>query len=172
MPGAAKSKNPDAGISGRSSAAGDTNKPTKPKKPTKAQALFNLVRENRAQWPALNCVDDTLLTEWAKLRTRKGASSEQRALNTIEKTLEELRTVHGIAPDTALAAQCDAGWATVKVEYFVKNRPNMSYTGNQQPAQNQRREIHVARQASELSEDQMAELKAQREALKNMTKDL
>lgn len=108
-----------------------TEKP-KPKKPTKAQALFNLIRENPEQWPALNCVDDNLLMEWAKLRTRKGASSEQRALNTIEKTLQELRTVHGIAPDTALAAQCDAGWATVKVEYLVKNGRGMSYTGQKQ----------------------------------------
>lgn len=106
-----------------------TTEQQKPKKLSKAQALFNLVRENAQKWPALNCVDDELLSEWARLRTRKGASSEDRALNTIEKTLEELRTIHGIAPDAALAAQCDSGWTTVKVEYFVKNGRGMSYAG-------------------------------------------
>lgn len=138
----------------------------KPKKPTKAQALVDLVRENPEQWPALNCVDDNLLTEWAKLRTRKGASSEQRALNTIEKTLQELRTVHGIAPDTALAAQCDAGWATVKVEYLVKNgRPMAAPVKSGAPCPTSAPLVPLA---SEMTEEQR---EASRARIKAMTKD-
>lgn len=98
------------------------------KKLTKAELLANKVRCNNESYPALNCIDDELLLEWAKLRTRKGASDSDRALNRIESTLETLRTTGNTAPDFAISKQCDAGWTTVEVDYFVKGNSN---TGQQ-----------------------------------------
>ena len=100
----------------------------KVKKLTKAELLAKKVRDNSEDYPALNCIDDELLTEWAKLRTRKGASDSDRALSRIETTLETLRTYDQIAPDYAIGKQCDAGWTSIEVDYFVK--PKLS-TGQQ-----------------------------------------
>ena len=94
------------------------------KKLTKAELLFNKVRSNLDMYPTLFCIDDELLLEWAKLRTKKGASDSGRALRRIEETLNELKCSHGIHPGFAISKQCDAGWTTVEVDYFVK--------GNQQ----------------------------------------
>jgi hypothetical protein len=94
------------------------------KKLTKAELLFKKVRDNSESYPALNCIYDELLTEWAKLRIRKGASDSDRALSRIETTLETLRNTHAIAPDYAIGKQCDSGWTSIEVDYFVK--------GNQQ----------------------------------------
>lgn len=91
------------------------------KKLTKAELLAKKVRDNSEAYPALNCIDDELLLEWSKLRTRKGASDSDRALKRIEATLETLRTTGNTAPDYAISKQCDAGWTTVEVDYFVKN---------------------------------------------------
>ena len=91
------------------------------KKLTKAELLAKKVRDNSEAYPALNCIDDELLLEWAKLRTKKGASDSDRALNRIEATLETLRTTGNTAPDYAISKQCDAGWTTVEVDYFVKS---------------------------------------------------
>lgn len=101
------------------------------KKLTKAELLAKKVRDNSESYPALNCIDDELLTEWAKLRTKKGASDSCRALNRIEKVLETLRYTHAIAPDHAIGKQCDAGWTSIEVDYFVKgnsstNQPTKS----------------------------------------------
>tara|TARA_R100000541_G_scaffold30953_2_gene39877 strand:+ start:20193 stop:20921 length:729 start_codon:yes stop_codon:yes gene_type:complete len=91
------------------------------KKLTKAELLAKKVRDNSEVYPALNCIDDELLLEWSKLRTRKGASDSDRALKRIEATLETLRTTGNTAPDYAISKQCDAGWTTVEVDYFVKS---------------------------------------------------
>lgn len=98
------------------------------KKLTKAELLVKKIRSEPNHYPALNCIDDELLTEWAKLRTRKGASDSGRALNRIEKVLETLRYTHAIAPDYAIGKQCDAGWTSIEVDYFVKGN---SSTGQQ-----------------------------------------
>ena len=99
----------------------DKEKAAPQKKLTKAELLAKKVRDNSESYPALNCIDDELLLEWSKLRTRKGASDSDRALNRIEATLETLRTTGNTAPDYAISRQCDAGWTTVEVDYFVKN---------------------------------------------------
>lgn len=91
------------------------------KKLTKAELLAKKVRDNSEFYPALNCIDDELLLEWAKLRSKKGASDSDRALNRIESTLETLRTNGNTAPDYAISKQCDAGWTTIEVDYFVKS---------------------------------------------------
>ena len=91
------------------------------KKLTKAELLAKKVRDNSEAYPALNCIDDELLLEWAKLRTKKGASDSDRALNRIESTLETLRTTGNTAPDYAISKQCDSGWTTIEVDYFVKS---------------------------------------------------
>ena len=98
------------------------------KKLTKAELLAKKVRDNSEDYPALNCIDDELLTEWAKLRTKKGASDSDRALGRIETTLQTLRTYNQIAPDYAIGKQCDAGWTSIEVDYFVKGN---SSTGQQ-----------------------------------------
>lgn len=90
------------------------------KKLTKAELLVQKVRSEPNHYPALNCIDYELLTEWAKLRTKKGASDSGRALNRIEKVLETLRYTHAIDPDHAIGKQCDAGWTSIEVDYFVK----------------------------------------------------
>lgn len=96
------------------------------KKLTKAELLFKKVRDNSESYPALNCIDDELLTEWSKLRTRKGASDSDRALSRIETTLETLRTYDQIAPDYAIGKQCDAGWTTIEADYscFTRAKPS------------------------------------------------
>ena len=94
------------------------------KKLTKAELLAKKVRDNSEAYPALNCIDDELLLEWAKLRSKKGASDSDRALNRIEATLETLRTTGNTAPDYAISKQCDAGWTTIEVDYFVKGNSN------------------------------------------------
>lgn len=98
------------------------------KKLTKAELLVKKVRDNSESYPTLNCIDDELLTEWSKLRTRKGASDSDRALGRIETTLQTLRTHNQIAPDYAIGKQCDSGWTTIEVDYFVKGNSN---TGQQ-----------------------------------------
>lgn len=98
------------------------------KKLTKAELLAKKVRDNPEAYPALNCIDDELLLEWAKLRSKKGASDSDRALNRIESTLETLRTTGNTAPDYAISKQCDSGWTTIEVDYFVKGNSN---TGQQ-----------------------------------------
>lgn len=98
------------------------------KKLTKAELLAKKVRDNSEAYPALNCIDDELLLEWSKLRTKKGASDSDRALKRIESTLETLRTTGNTAPDYAISKQCDAGWTTIEVDYFVKGNSN---TGQQ-----------------------------------------
>jgi hypothetical protein len=99
-----------------------SNTPAKPKL-TKADKLFQKVRQNPEKFVCLNCIDDDLLSEWAKLRVKKNASDSDRALNAIESTLETLRTTMGIAPDQAIARQCDRGWTTVELEYFQNQKP-------------------------------------------------
>jgi hypothetical protein len=103
------------------------------KKLTKAELLFKKVRDNSESYPALNCIDDELLTEWSKLRTRKGASDSDRALSRIETTLETLRTYDQISPDYAIGKQCDAGWTSIEVDYFVKGNSstNQQLTAHQ-----------------------------------------
>lgn len=91
------------------------------KKLTKAELLAKKVRDNSEAYPALNCIDDELLLEWSKLRTKKGASDSDRALKRIESTLETLRTTGNTAPDYAISKQCDSGWTTIEVDYFVKS---------------------------------------------------
>lgn len=98
------------------------------KKLTKAELLAKKVRDNPEAYPALNCIDDELLLEWAKLRSKKGASDSDRALKRIESTLEALRTTGNTAPDYAISKQCDSGWTTIEVDYFVKGN---SSTGQQ-----------------------------------------
>lgn len=98
------------------------------KKLTKAEVLFNKVRSNIDMYPTLFCIDDALLLEWSKLRSRKGASDSDRALNTIEATLNKLKTFHDIHPGYAIGKQCDAGWTSIEVDYFVKGNSN---TGQQ-----------------------------------------
>ena len=98
------------------------------KKLTKAELLFNKVRSNLDMYPTLFCIDDELLLEWAKLRSKKGASDSNRALSRIEETLNELKCSHDIHPGYAISKQCDAGWTTVEVDYFVKGNSN---TGQQ-----------------------------------------
>jgi len=107
----------------------------KPKRKAKAQKLADMVLSKPEQWPCLNCLGGEILEEWAKLRSRKGASDSERALNTIEQTLETLRTQHGIAPDQAIAEQLDSGWTTVKVEYFER-RKNQQQADGIAPAPN------------------------------------
>ncbi|MBL4940053.1 MAG: DUF4373 domain-containing protein [Colwellia sp.] len=98
------------------------------KKLTKAELLFNKVRLNKDKYPELNLVCDELLTEWSKLRCKKGASDSERALLRIESTLYELKYSHDIHPGWAISKQCDAGWTSVEVDYFVKGNSN---TGQQ-----------------------------------------
>ena len=98
------------------------------KKLTKAEVLFNKVRSNIDMYPVLNLVVDDLLIEWAKLRTKKGASDSDRALNNIENTLNDLKGLHNIHPGFAIGKQCDAGWTSIEVDYFVKVNSN---TGQQ-----------------------------------------
>lgn len=97
----------------------------KPKKKTKAQQLVDKVR-SKQELSCLNSVGEEVLSEWAKLRTSKKASSTDRALNTIEKALAELWYQHKIHPQQAIEAQCDAGWATIKVEYLANKGGNSS----------------------------------------------
>lgn len=103
-----------------------TEKPKAGRPKTKSQKLADRVRGNPEQWPCLNCLDAELLDEWATLRIRKNASHSDRALNTIEHTLETLRTIHGIPPDQAIAEQLDSGWTTVKVDYFERRKNQQS----------------------------------------------
>lgn len=98
------------------------------KKLTKAELLVEKVRSDVNHYPMLNKLDDELLTEWAKLRTRKGASDSPRALLRIEKVLSTLDYTHSIEPDYAIGKQCDAGWTTIEVDYLVKGN---SSTGQQ-----------------------------------------
>ena len=98
------------------------------KKLTKAEMLFNKVRSDMDMYPVLNLIDNELLIEWSKLRSRKGASDSDRALNTIEATLNKLKTFHDIHPGFAISKQCDAGWTSIEVDYFVKGN---SSTGQQ-----------------------------------------
>jgi len=100
----------------------DNNTPARPKL-TKADKLVQKVRQNPEKFVCLNCVDDELLTEWARLRVKKNASDSDRALNKIESVLETLRTSMDIAPDQAIARQCDRGWTTVELEYFQNSKP-------------------------------------------------
>ena len=87
---------------------------------TKAEKLVKRVRDNSEKWAALNCIDDGLLLEWAQLRYKKQTSDSDRAITTINNTLEDLRFNYGVSPDKAIGEQCDSGWKTVKVEYFNK----------------------------------------------------
>jgi hypothetical protein len=96
------------------------------KKLTKAEVLFNKVRSNIDMYPVLNLVVDDLLIEWAKLRTKKGASDSSRALNNIENTLNDLKSLYNIHPGFAIGKQCDAGWTSIEVDYFVKGNSNTS----------------------------------------------
>lgn len=98
------------------------------KKLTKAELLVQKVRSEPNHYPALNCIDDELLTEWAKLRTKKGASDSPRALLRIEKTLETLRYSHAISPDYAIEKQCDSGWTSIEVSYFTGRNSGASQT--------------------------------------------
>lgn len=90
------------------------------KKLTKAELLVKKIRSDLHQYPLLNKLDDELLLEWAKLRTRKGASDSGRALNRIEKVLSTLSYTHAFEPDYAIGKQCDSGWTSIEVDYFVK----------------------------------------------------
>ena len=128
--GAGDSPTPSAGAAPRTSnSIKPIIEPTAPQKRlTKAELLVQKVRSEPNHYPALNCIDDELLTEWAKLRTKKGASDSGRALNRIENVLETLRYTHAIAPDHAIGKQCDAGWTSIEVDYFVKGNSN---TGQQ-----------------------------------------
>ena len=94
------------------------------KKLTKAELLVQKVRSEPNHYPLLNKLDDELLLEWAKLRTRKGASDSGRALNRIEKVLSTLSYTHAFEPDYAIGKQCDAGWTSIEVDYFVKGNSN------------------------------------------------
>ena len=98
------------------------------KKLTKAQSLEVRVRTFNHEYPQLNCLDDELLIEWSKLRSKKGASDSHRALKRIESTLKTLISDHGISPTHAIGKQCDAGWTSIEVDYFVKGNSN---TGQQ-----------------------------------------
>ena len=98
------------------------------KRLTKAELLVQKVRSEPNHYPLLNKLDDELLLEWAKLRTRKGASDSGRALNRIEKVLSTLSYTHAFEPDYAIGKQCDAGWTSIEVDYFVKGNSN---TGQQ-----------------------------------------
>jgi hypothetical protein len=97
----------------------------KPKKKTKAEQLIEKVR-SKQELTCLNSVGEEVLSEWARLRTSKKASSTDRALSTIEKALAELWYQHKIHPQQAIEAQCDAGWATIKVEYLANKGANNS----------------------------------------------
>lgn len=94
------------------------------KKLTKAELLVKKIRDNKDKYLSLNCINTDLLLEWSKLRCKKGASDSDRALVRIESTLSDLQCLHNIAPDHAIGKQCDAGWTSIEVDYFVK--------GNQQ----------------------------------------
>ena len=98
------------------------------KKLTKAELLVNKIRSEPSCYQSLNCLDDELIIEWAKLRCKKGASDSNRALSRIESTLEALRYNYEISPDQAISKQCDAGWTSIEVDYFVKGNSN---TGQQ-----------------------------------------
>jgi hypothetical protein len=98
------------------------------KKLTKAELLVKKIRDNAESYPTINFINDDLLTEWAKLRTKKGASDSDRALKRIQETLNELKYTHGIDPVVAIGKQCDAGWTSLEVDYFVKGRQS---TGQQ-----------------------------------------
>ena len=98
------------------------------KKLTKAELLFNKVRSSTDMYPVLNLIDNELLIEWSKLRCKKGASDSSRALNNIESTLNDLKSLHNIHPGFAIGKQCDAGWTSIEVDYFVKGNSN---TGQQ-----------------------------------------
>ena len=130
--GAGDSPSPSAGAAPRTNHSYEPiNEPIAAKaekKLTKAELLAKKVRDNSESYPALNCIDDELLLEWSKLRTRKGASDSHRALKRIESTLETLRTTGNTAPDYAISKQCDSGWTTIEVDYFVKGNSN---TGQQ-----------------------------------------
>ena len=97
------------------------------KKLTKADSLVKNVRET-SQYVHLNRLDDELLTEWAKLRCKKGASDSFRALSRIEDTLRHLLDFYSIHPGFAISKQCDAGWTSIEVDYFVKGNQS---TGQQ-----------------------------------------
>lgn len=113
------------------------------KKLTKAEMLFQNIRHQPSHYPMLNKLDDGLLFEWAKLRTRKGASDSGRALNRIEKVLSTLSYTYAFEPDYAIGRQCDAGWTSIEVDYFVKGN---SSTGQQLAVQQPQQSLDDALQ--------------------------
>lgn len=167
----------------------NTDQPSKPEQATQDAAEKSKPDGSAATDKKLNSYPEEFEWIWKNKPERSGSNGKKSAYNACRARIKDGATWRELAEGLKrYAAHCKAD-GKLNTPYVMQmatffgpdehfrnewaaNRPNMSYTGNQQPAQNQRREIHVARQASELSEDQMAELKAQREALKNMTKDL
>jgi hypothetical protein len=90
------------------------DKAEKPKRKTKAEKLFDLVRSK--QFVLSNASDDVLL-EWCRLRARKGASDSDLVHNRIDAQLQILIN-HGMTIDDALTEQVARNWTDLKAEWF------------------------------------------------------
>lgn len=119
--------------------AAPADKPVKKRK-TKAETLLDLIRSKPELLPSINCVDDTLLLEWCQQRERMKAARTDRALSKVDRALDELRTKHRVAPDTAIEAACDKGWRGLEVEWVLNHISstgrNMSYQSGGQDVNN------------------------------------
>ena len=121
--------NQPEGISGAQH--GRLTKPEKPKRKTKADKLFDKVRESGFLFAQAS---DEVLTEWCKLRTRKGASDSDLVHNRIDGQLHILIN-HGMTIDAALTEQVARNWTDLKAEWFdvVKNGFQSKGQFDQQP---------------------------------------
>lgn len=111
-------------------------KTDKPKPKTKADKLADLIASKPELLPCLNCLDSELLAEWCGIRVKTKASDSDRALKAIDNALNELRTRHRVAPDTAIALACDKGWKGLQVEWVINSLLGTNARQSQQSGPN------------------------------------
>lgn len=89
-------------------------KPEKPKRKTKAEKLFDKLRTSGYM---IAQASDDVLTEWCKLRVKKGASDSDLVHKRIDGQLRILIN-HGMTIDAALTEQVARNWTDLKAEWF------------------------------------------------------
>lgn len=102
-------------------------KQEKPKRKTKAEKLFDKVRTSGY---LIAQASDDVLTEWCKLRAKKGASDSDLVHKRIDGQLQILIN-HGMTIDAALTEQVARNWTDLKAEWFdVVKRGHQNQAGH------------------------------------------
>lgn len=105
--------------------------PTKPKRKTKAESLFDKIR--KSDFSLINQASDEILMEWCKHRIKKGASDSDLAHREVEKHLQILLD-HNLTVDQSLTEHVSRGWVGLKSDWFDCVKTGVSAnSGNYNP---------------------------------------